>query len=162
LCYDRRLKRPRFRGSLNEKAINEHAEPFDTEVKSSTAAAATGRGTGLAVPRYILFQNRTREIPDPRRRRVLRELHHAAALQEPGAVASDADGNPVSLYDPNIRIFASRANLDQWRVYFKGPAQTPYAGRWWYIFVTFPDEYPVRPPLFQFISVPYHMNVSAE
>jgi ubiquitin-conjugating enzyme E2 D/E len=47
-------------------------------------------------------------------------------------------------------------------VYIKGSDGTPYAGKWWYVYVTFPDEYPVRPPVFRFISVPYHMNVSSE
>jgi ubiquitin-conjugating enzyme E2 D/E len=106
--------------------------------------------------------NRSQEIPDARRRRILRELHQAAAVQDPGAVGHEPDGKEVALYDPDLKIYPVRAHLDQWRVYVKGCDGTPYAGKWWYIYVTFPDEYPVRPPIFRFISVPYHMNVSSE
>jgi ubiquitin-protein ligase len=44
----------------------------------------------------------------------------------------------------------------------KGCDGTPYENRWWYMFVTFPDTYPVMPPIFRFISVPFHLNVSIE
>jgi ubiquitin-protein ligase len=163
LCYDKRKKPVRFRGTLSDQTIRDRAasDTFDTVAELSTIATATGRQP-IAVPRYVLFQNRSQEIPDARRRRILRELHQAAAVQTPNVVAHDPDGNEVSIYDPDLRIYPFRGHLDQWRVYVKGVDGTPYAGKWWYIYVTFPDEYPVLPPVFRFISVPYHMNVSSE
>jgi ubiquitin-protein ligase len=83
-------------------------------------------------------------------------------VQEPGAIGYDPDGREIQLYDPDLKIYPFCSHLDQWRVYLKGSDDTPYAGKWWYIYVTFPDEYPVLPPVFRFISVPYHMNVSSE
>jgi ubiquitin-protein ligase len=59
-------------------------------------------------------------------------------------------------------IYPQRSNLDLWRVFIKGCDGTPYANRWWYMFVRFPETYPVMPPVFRFISVPFHMNVSED
>lgn len=163
LCYDKRKKPARFRGAITEQTIIDQARSatFDTVAESSTTVTATGKQP-IAVPRYVLFQNRSVEIPDARRRRILRELHQAAAVQQEGLVGQDPDGRDVTIYDPDLRIYPFRGHLDQWRVYVKGPVGTPYAEKWWYIYVTFPDEYPVRPPVFRFISIPYHMNVSSE
>jgi ubiquitin-conjugating enzyme E2 D/E len=162
LCYNTRRKTAKFRGTLTEQTIKDwEGRPFDTVAESSIKSTATGKQR-IAVPKYVIYQNRTAEIPDARRRRILRELHQAAAIQEMEAVGQDPDGNEVQIYDADIRIFPFSAHLDQWRVYIKGCEGTPYAGKWWYVYVTFPDEYPVRPPIFRFISVPYHMNVSSE
>jgi ubiquitin-conjugating enzyme E2 D/E len=165
LCYDKRKKPPRFRGTITEQTIidfeSDDGHAFDKVAESSTTVIATGR-LPLAVPRYVLFMNRSQEIPDARRRRILRELHQAAAVQDSASVGHDPDGNEIQLFDPDLVIFPFRAHLDQWRVYVRGLDGTPYAGKWWYIYVTFPDEYPVRPPVFRFISIPYHMNVSSE
>jgi ubiquitin-conjugating enzyme E2 D/E len=163
LCYDKRKKPARFRGTINDQTIKDLATRavFDTVAESSTTATATGKQP-IAIPRYVLFQNRSTEIPDARRRRILRELHQAAAVQDANVIGHDPDGNEVSIYDPDLRIYPFRGHLDQWRVYLKGAEGTPYASKWWYVYVTFPDEYPVRPPVFRFVSIPYHMNVSSE
>jgi ubiquitin-protein ligase len=163
LCYEQRKTPVRFCGTLSDQTIKDRAaaDPFDTVAESSTTATATGKEP-IAVPRYILFQNRSQEIPDPGRRRILRELHHAAAVQDPHSVGHDPDGNEVSIFDADLRIYPFRAHFDQWRVYVKGIEGTPYGGKWWYIYVTFPDEFPALPPMFRFISVPYHINVSLE
>ena len=64
--------------------------------------------------------------------------------------------------DEEIKVYPVDNYVDQWRVFLKGPIGTPYEGKWWYIFVTFPDTYPDAPPVFRFISVPYHINISNE
>ena len=66
------------------------------------------------------------------------------------------------LYDPDIIVFPFRSMLDFWQVFIKGVEDTPYEGKWFFISVTFPDLYPVEPPTFQFISVPYNLNISSE
>jgi ubiquitin-conjugating enzyme E2 D/E len=163
LCYDTRIHPARYRGECTAAVIAGRAptEAFDLSAQSSTTRTANGR-LAIAVPRYILYQNRDSVIPDARRRRILRELHQAAAVQDPKAVGRDPDGNEIELYDPDLKIYPMAAHFDQWRVYVKGCDDSPYEGKWWYIYVTFPDEYPVRPPILRFVSVPYHMNVSSE
>jgi ubiquitin-protein ligase len=64
--------------------------------------------------------------------------------------------------DPSIQVFVAGDRIDEWRVFIKGPDRTPYAGKWWYLFVTFPLGYPQEPPVFRFISVPFHVNISPE
>jgi ubiquitin-protein ligase len=163
LCYDKRRKPARIRDLITDETIERRAamDKFDTTVESSTTVAATGKQP-IAVPGYVIYQNRNEEIPDPRRRRILRELHQAAAVQQEGCGGRHSDRNDVAEYDPDLRIYAFRAYLDQWRVFVKGVDGTPYADKWWYIYVTFPDEYPAQPPIFRFISIPYHMNVSSD
>jgi ubiquitin-protein ligase len=59
-------------------------------------------------------------------------------------------------------VFVAGDKIDEWRVFMKGPDRTPYANKWWYVFVTFPLAYPQEPPMFRFISVPFHVNISPE
>ena len=116
-----------------------------------------------ATPRHICSANRSGSIPDARRRRILRELHYAASIMDPSATGLNQETKKEeSVYDPNLRIYPFRSNLDQWRVYMKGIDSTPYENKWWYLCVTFPDTYPQVPPVLRFVSVPYHLNVSAE
>ena len=106
----------------------------------------------LATPRHVCGKNRDTIIPQPRQRRILRELHAAAETNDPNSPN----------YDPDMVVYTFQSNLDRWRVYLKGPEGTPYANKWWYLYVTFPELYPIQPPIFRFVSVPYHLNVSSE
>lgn len=42
----------------------------------------------------------------------------------------------------------------------KGIDDTPYEGKWFCLYVTFPDLYPIEPPNIRFFSAPYHLNIS--
>lgn len=64
--------------------------------------------------------------------------------------------------NPNIQVWVNAFAWEKWRVFLKGPDGTPYAGKWWSVYVTFPPNYPTSPPAFRFVSIPYHPNVSAE
>lgn len=48
------------------------------------------------------------------------------------------------------------------RVFLKGPVGSPYADRWWGIYVNIPKDYPYMAPIFRFTSVPYHPNITRE
>jgi ubiquitin-protein ligase len=63
--------------------------------------------------------------------------------------------------DPNVRVFISE-NIEEWRVFIKGVDGSPYENKWWYLYVTFPLDYPRNPPIFRYISLPFHPNVSRE
>lgn len=63
--------------------------------------------------------------------------------------------------DPNIDILFTQ-RIDDWRAFLRGPEGTPYAGKWFYMLISFPPEYPKDPPVFRFHSVPLHVNVAKE
>ena len=124
---------------------------FDEYVKNKEITIASTNAR-LATPLHVCSENANVEIPSPRQRRILRELHTAAQLND----SKSAD------YDPDLKVYPYQANLDRWRVFIKAPEGTPYSGKWWYIYVTFPDLYPAEPPIFRFVTIPYHLNVSQE
>jgi ubiquitin-protein ligase len=63
---------------------------------------------------------------------------------------------------PDFEVWAHSERIDKLRVFFQGPPASPFAGRWWTLYVTFPQQYPNNPPDFRFVGVPYHPNVSPE
>jgi len=47
-------------------------------------------------------------------------------------------------------------DLDRWTVWLAGPAEGPYSAGVWELSVTFPPEYPYRPPTIFFVTPIYH------
>lgn len=62
----------------------------------------------------------------------------------------------------SLKVYASPNNISQWRVFILPPPDTPYSGVWYDLSVYFPDTYPRTPPIFRFVTVPYHQNTSKE
>jgi ubiquitin-protein ligase len=174
--YDERKRVPAYQGAIDAGTVGGLASDavFDTKAGNAVIATANSNEVPLSHPRSVIWENRNATIPEARLRRILRELHAAAAVQDTAAVGRDPEGGEVSLYDASIRIYPHRGNLDQWRVFMRGPDDTwyahpddhpradPHLEKWWAIYVTFPPTYPIRPPIVRFVSVPYHMNVSTD
>lgn len=51
------------------------------------------------------------------------------------------------------------ANLCLWSATLSGPPDTPYEDGIFSLSITFPDEYPFKPPLVRFITPIYHPNI---
>jgi len=51
-------------------------------------------------------------------------------------------------------------NLFEWEAVLKGPESTPYEGGSFKIGMTFPDDFPFKPPKVKFQTKIYHCNVS--
>ena len=103
-----------------------------------------------STPRHICCVNKNNSIPNPRKRRILRELHLASKMMD----------IKKPNYDPDLVIFPLSSSIEFWNVYLKGIEKTPYEGKWFNLSVTFPQLYPNEPPIIQFFSIPYSMNVS--
>jgi ubiquitin-conjugating enzyme E2 D/E len=159
-----RRKSSRYRRTMNEASLEELARKatFDRRPESQEIALALSRQP-LAIPKHILCLNRNSDVPGARWRRILREVRAIAAVQDPASVGTDGDGHSVSLYDPDLKVYVHKSGVSFWQVFIKGSDGTPYENRWWYLSVTFPKPaYPIAPPVFRFISVPFHMNVAAD
>ena len=117
---------------------------FDREIVNKELTQAASK-QHIATPSHVCAANRDSVVPSFRQRRIMNELSIAERVS-----------------DPDMKIFTFQSNLDRWIVLLKGPEGTLYAGKWWYLYVTFPELYPAVPPIFRFISVPFHLNVSSE
>lgn len=104
----------------------------------------------FSTPRHSCYVNKNTQISNSRKKRILRELHYAAEIMNKNS----------SLYDPDIIILPSHSMIEIWNVFLKGIEGTPYENKWFNLYVTFPDNYPVDAPMIKFIHVPYHLNIS--
>jgi ubiquitin-protein ligase len=64
--------------------------------------------------------------------------------------------NPYSEFSISLK---SDDNLSVWEVMLFGPIESPYEGGMFKCEISFPKEYPHKPPVFKFISKMYHPNV---
>lgn len=55
---------------------------------------------------------------------------------------------------------ASADDITKWRIVILGPDGTPYEGGLFFVFVSFPTDYPFKPPSVQFETRIYHPNIS--
>lgn len=106
----------------------------------------------LVTPRHHCVGLSNEKLPNLKRKRILTELY----------LAAEQNDSSTTLFDPDIKIYTSQTNIDRWNVYIKGPADTPFENKWWYLYVSFPELYPDQPPIFRFVSVPYHINISSD
>ena len=59
-----------------------------------------------------------------------------------------------------MRAEVSGENIMQWDVIIDGPEGTPYEGGHFKVEVTFPQEYPMKPPQLKFATKIYHPSVN--
>ena len=64
--------------------------------------------------------------------------------------------------DPVLNCSAGpkKDNITEWQATIAGPQGTPYEGGLFSLSVSFPKEYPFRPPQVKFITPIYHCNVN--
>jgi ubiquitin-protein ligase len=130
-------------------------EDWDTvEDLKNRSIAEANQLPNLKDVKVFIYNNLNKCSNNFRENRILRELHVAA-------VCIDA-ASPKPFFDPNVMVFCSGLRFDRWRCYLKAPDDSKYGGMWWYIYVTFPEAYPIRPPVFRFVSVPYHLNIASD
>lgn len=62
----------------------------------------------------------------------------------------------------DIFIYLREGSFDECSLFFKGPHGTIYESVWLHLILTFPLDYPTVPPVFRFMTIPFHPNVSVE
>ena len=62
---------------------------------------------------------------------------------------------------PDIQIYPCECDLNFWNAIILGPDSTPYQGGIFHIYISLPDEYPIKPPEIRFLTPIYHLNVNS-
>ena len=145
----KKLKTDMITPEFIKKAIE--CVEFDTEIINPKLNQAKDN-TKLSTTEHICCTCKEEIFDNPRQRRILRELHYSSLVMDQKNEA----------YDPDLVIYASSTNFDVWQAYIKAPDNSPYEGKWFFILVNFPAQYPFEAPVFRFISIPYNLNISRE
>ncbi|CAK0830018.1 unnamed protein product, partial [Prorocentrum cordatum] len=71
---------------------------------------------------------------------------------------------PAATGHPPAPFAAPRGpdELLEWVAELHGPSETPYAGGVFYLSMSFPEEYPMRPPTVLFLTRCFHPNVDEQ
>lgn len=69
---------------------------------------------------------------------------------------AELNKNPVDGFSAGL---IEDSNLFAWEVLIMGPPDTPYEGGYFKAHMTFPKDYPLRPPTMKFVSDIWHPNI---
>jgi len=72
-----------------------------------------------------------------------------------------AERDRLTLFRPNgIRAIPLSGRLAHWQGYIAGPADSPYEGGIFYLYIQLPLNYPFDPPIVKFLTKIIHPNIS--
>jgi ubiquitin-protein ligase len=66
----------------------------------------------------------------------------------------------IEKYNEPIKVSMVGEELTHWSVILKGPQKTPYENGNFILDITFPSEYPFKPPVIKFCNRVYHPNIN--
>lgn len=59
-------------------------------------------------------------------------------------------------------VYSFVTTPENWRIFIKGPDKTPFENKWLNCFMVLPSKYPIQPPSFYFLTIPFHPNISPD
>ncbi|CAG9322704.1 unnamed protein product [Blepharisma stoltei] len=62
----------------------------------------------------------------------------------------------------NCSIEMQSDNSFIWNAAILGPLETPYEGGYFFLRITIPEDYPIKPPNVQFTTKIYHQNINPD
>jgi ubiquitin-conjugating enzyme E2 D/E len=104
--------------------------------------------TPLATPQYAVWLAKSRAA------NVAISKRSGRILQEIKYLANNASDDVV--------VWVNYANAEKIRAFIRAPPGSQYGDVFFSIFVTFPAQYPILPPVLRFTAAPYHPNISPE
>lgn len=69
---------------------------------------------------------------------------------------NDIKQNPPSHVSAGVK---EESNIYEWEANIMGPSLSPYAGGIFKLSISFPENYPFKPPLIKFITKIFHPNI---
>lgn len=130
---------------ITKDVFNNADDNFDNEVDNYDFITKTHR-VALSTPNFVMSEaKKSKKQPERQVLRLLREMKKFQLAN-----------------DDTIKLYINSKDINNWKVYLLGPDDTFYSDRWWYLSITFSEGYPLQPPLFRFITVPYHINISED
>ena len=100
----------------------------------------------LATPMYMSYISLMKKIETFRFMRAFIELNIIAK-----------NPNPDSYI-----VYSLYSTPEEWRIFIKGPKNTPFTDKWLNLYMVLPSNYPYEPPRFRFLTIPFHPNISSE
>lgn len=133
-----------FNGEVSEETFEKNKSfSYDKEVKSREMAIANS-----------LFSLATPKLTNDFHKNRIKSLKIQRALDELKFIQMNPSNNFV--------IYSNIVAPDEWRIFIKGPAGSPFENKWLNCFMRLTNLYPIVPPSFWFLSIPFHPNVSCE
>jgi ubiquitin-protein ligase/uncharacterized protein YegL len=65
-----------------------------------------------------------------------------------------------NMQNEGLEVYLTNNDIAEWKVFLIGPPNTSYEGGIWVLNVTFPTDYPFKPPAVTFINQIYHCNIN--
>lgn len=126
------------------RRLSESITNYDTQAENQEILNAN-QPVSLATPFNVIYESAKSPGETLRKNRALHELnligHHKTS---------------------KFLVLSYHSGPDNWRIFLKGAAGTAFQDKYLNLHMNLPSKYPGTPPIFRFLTKPFHPNVSEE